>query len=158
MGTCGAFGRRRPLFVDTWGWLVLANDRDPSFPAVAQLRREYAESCQLRLTSDYVLNQTITRLLAATPFIKAQEFCNAIFESSKLGLLVVEQIATSDKMRLRYRDKPRVSFTDLTSFTVMRELGIRHVLTGLPFPTVSSRLSPAPASAATAGALLSLPR
>ena len=32
-------------------------------------------------------------------------------------------------MGLRYRDKPRVSFTDLTSFTVMRELGIRHVLT-----------------------------
>jgi len=33
------------------------------------------------------------------------------------------------RLRLRYRDKPRISFTDLTSFTVMRELGIRQVLT-----------------------------
>ena len=28
-----------------------------------------------------------------------------------------------------YRDKPAISFPDLTSFVVMRELGIRNVLT-----------------------------
>ena len=33
-------------------------------------------------------------------------------------------------MRLRYRDKARTSFTDLTSFVVMRELHARNVLTG----------------------------
>lgn len=123
-----------PLFVDTWGWLVLANDRDPSFSAVAGLRRDYAGKGQLWVTSDYVLDETITRLVAGTPFVKAQQFCDAIFESIKLGLLVVEPITQERfqrayKMRLRYRDKPRVSFTDLTSFTVMRELGIHHVLT-----------------------------
>ena len=32
-------------------------------------------------------------------------------------------------MRLRYRDKPDISFTDFTSFVVMRELGLRDVLT-----------------------------
>jgi len=112
----------------------LANDRDPSFSAVAGLRRDYAGKGQLWVTSDYVLDETITRLVAGTPFVKAQQFCDAIFESIKLGLLVVEPITQERfqrayKMRLRYRDKPRVSFTDLTSFTVMRELGIHHVLT-----------------------------
>ncbi len=121
------------LFVDTWGWLVLANDRDPSFSAVAGLRRDYAENGKLWVTTDYVLDETITRLFAGTPFVKAQQFCDAIFESAKLGLLAVESITQERfqrayKMRLRYCDKPRVSFTDLTSFTVMRELGIRHVL------------------------------
>ena len=34
------------------------------------------------------------------------------------------------RLRLRYSHKPRISFTDLTSFVVMRELGLQHVLTG----------------------------
>ena len=123
-----------PLFVDTWGWLVLANDGDLSFPAVAGIRHEYVEKAQLWVTTDYVLDETITRLFAGTPFVKARQFCDAIFDSCKLGLLVLEQITPERfqrayKLRLRYRDKPRVSFTDLTSFTVMRELGIHHVLT-----------------------------
>ncbi len=123
-----------PLFVDTWGWLVLANDRDPSFAAVAELRRQSAASGQLWVTTDYVLDETITRLFAGTPFSNAQSFCDAILHSQTLGLLVLEPITAERfqrayKMRLRYRDKPRISFTDLTSFTVMRELGIHHVLT-----------------------------
>ena len=98
------------------------------------LRREYVGKGQLWwVTTDYVLDETITRLFAGTPFVKAQELRNAIFDSSKIGLLVVEPITPERfqrayKTRLRYRGKPRVSFTDLTSFTVMRELGIRQVL------------------------------
>lgn len=123
-----------PLFVDTWGWLVLANDRDPSFAAVAHLRQQAAENGQSWVTTDCVLDETITRLFAATPFPKAQTFCDAIFQSQDLGVLIVEPITAERferayKLRLRYRDKPRISFTDLASFTVMRELGIRRVLT-----------------------------
>ena len=33
------------------------------------------------------------------------------------------------KLRLGYKDKPRISFTDLTSFVVMTALGIGDVLT-----------------------------
>jgi uncharacterized protein len=123
-----------PLFADTWGWLVLANDRDPAFDAVAELRREYAENGGLWVTTDYVLDETITRLFAARPFDQAEAFCKGIFESQKLGILTVETVHSQRfeqayRLRLRYRDKPRISFTDLTSFAVMRELGIRRVLT-----------------------------
>jgi predicted nucleic acid-binding protein len=41
-----------------------------------------------------------------------------------------ERFSRAWRLRLRYRDKPRISFTDLTSFVVMRELGLRQVLTG----------------------------
>jgi predicted nucleic acid-binding protein len=124
-----------PLFVDTWGWLVLANRRDPAFASVAELRRQYAEERVVWITTDYVLDETITRLFAVAPFKEAQTFCQGIFDSQKLGLLAVEPIHAQRfkdayRLRIRYRDKPRVSFTDLTSFTVMQELGIRHVLTG----------------------------
>ncbi|MFO8163330.1 MAG: hypothetical protein R6T98_04120, partial [Desulfatiglandales bacterium] len=33
------------------------------------------------------------------------------------------------KMRLKFDDKPRISFTDLTSMTVMKELGLRDIVT-----------------------------
>jgi uncharacterized protein len=123
------------LFVDTWGWLVLANDRDPAFQAVVELRRKYAESGGLWVTTDYVLDETVTRLFAAAPFTRAQAFCDGLFDSQKAGTVVVEPIhgqrfQDAYRLRLRFRDKPRVSFTDLTSFTVMRELGIRRALTG----------------------------
>jgi predicted nucleic acid-binding protein len=123
-----------PLFVDTWGWLVLANDRDPAFAAVAELRRQYAESGTLWVTTDYVLDEMITRMFAAAPFRHAQAFCKGIFDAQEAGAVRIEPIhgqrfQDAYRLRLRYRDKPRVSFTDLTSFAVMQELGIRHVLT-----------------------------
>jgi len=33
-------------------------------------------------------------------------------------------------LRLRFDDKPRISFTDLTSMVVMREIGVTDVITG----------------------------
>ncbi|HYM12293.1 MAG TPA: PIN domain-containing protein [Bryobacterales bacterium] len=122
------------LFIDTWGWLVLEDARDPRYLEVHRIRRQYAEARRLWVTTDFVLDETITRLFARRPFGEAEEFCAGIFEEAKLGLLAVERITPERfekayALRLRYRDKPRISFTDLTSFAVMRELGLRHVLT-----------------------------
>jgi predicted nucleic acid-binding protein len=123
------------LFVDTWGWLVLANDRDPAFGSVSQIRSAAAGRLGTWVTTDYVLDETMTRLFAATPFAKARRFTEGIFEASSEGLLDIEQV-TPERfrnawiLRLRYRDKPRISFTDLASFVVMRELGLTRVLTG----------------------------
>ncbi len=58
-------------FVDTWAWLVLANDRDPGFAAVSKLRFEARAREGAWVTTDYVLDETLTRLFAAAPFPKA---------------------------------------------------------------------------------------
>jgi len=122
------------LFVDTWGWLVLADRQTPAFNSAAEVRRGYFESRRALVTTDYVLDETITRLFAARPFTAARKFLEGILESQKLGQVIIEWITVDRfrgacELRLRFRDKPRVSFTDLTSFVVMRELGIRDVLT-----------------------------
>ena len=44
--------------------------------------------------------------------------------------LTPERFSAAWRLRLRYHDKPRISFTDLTSFVVMRELRLQRVLTG----------------------------
>lgn len=123
------------LFVDTWGWLVLADRRDPGFADVAAIRANVTSQPGAWVTTDYVLNETMTRLFSAAPFAQARRFVEGIFEAAREGLLDIEQV-TPDRfsrawrLRLRYQDKPRISFTDLTSFVVMHELGLRQALTG----------------------------
>jgi uncharacterized protein len=123
------------VFVDTWGWLVLSDGRDPAFEAVLALRREAAARGGAWVTTDYVLDETITRLFTTKPFSRAAKFIEGIFEASRAGAIDIEHItpewfSEAWKVRVRYREKPRVSFTDLTSFVVMRELGVRRVITG----------------------------
>ena len=122
-------------FVDTWGWLVLADDRDPAFASVTAMRTAAGARPGAWVTTDYVLDETMTRLFAAAPFTKARRFCEAIFEASRQGLLDIECIHPERfrrawRLRLQYHDKPRISFTDLSSFVVMRELKIANVISG----------------------------
>jgi predicted nucleic acid-binding protein len=122
----------RSLFVDTWGWLVLANDRDPCFKSVSRLR----EAADARwITTDYVLDETMTRLFGTAPFAAAKRYLEGIFKAAQAGTLDIEHVTPERfraawRLRLLYQDKPRISFTDLTSVAVMRELGIELVLTG----------------------------
>jgi predicted nucleic acid-binding protein len=123
------------LFIDTWGWLVLANGRDPAFGVVSGFRASVAGQRGAWVTTDYVLDESMTRLFAAAPFAEARRFFEGIFEASRQGLLDIEHVTPERfsgawRLRLRYRDQPRISFTDFTSFVVMRELGLRQVLTG----------------------------
>lgn len=123
------------LFVDTWGWLVLANKNDPAFRSVSKLREESAGLSGAWVTTDYVLDETITRLFTVSRSTNARRFLEGVFEASRQGLLDIEHVTPERfriawRLRIRYKDKPRISFTDLTSFAVMRELGLQNVLTG----------------------------
>jgi uncharacterized protein len=123
-----------PLFVDSWGWLVLAETCDPLHQAVLEIRRIDAANGLPWITTDYVLDETITRLFSKFPFHEADFFCQGIFDAAETGFLRIETV-TADRfqrafaLRRRYHDKPRISFTDFTSFAVMEELRIRRVLT-----------------------------
>jgi len=124
----------RPLlFVDTWGWIVLADAGDARHAEVVALRRRHSENGIL-VTTDYVLDETFTRVFSGSPFREAERFSTGVLRARDVGMVRVEAITPqrfeqASRLRLRYRDKPRISFTDLTSFVVMRELGIREVLT-----------------------------
>ncbi|HUA84964.1 MAG TPA: hypothetical protein VMB85_13970 [Bryobacteraceae bacterium] len=121
------------LFVDTWGWLALADAGEALHAKVVEERRRRTAPGML-ITTDYVLDETLTRLFSRADFAKASAFSQAIFASASAGLLLIERIdparfEAAYRMRLRYRDKDRISFTDFTSFVVMKDLGVRDVLT-----------------------------
>jgi len=124
---------RALLFVDTWGWIVLADALDPRHDEAVALRRRHTESGIL-VTKDYVPDETFTRLFGGSPYAEAERFCSVVLRARDAGMLRVESItadrfARAYKLRLGYKDKPRISFTDLTSFVVMTALGIGDVLT-----------------------------
>ena len=125
----------RRFFIDTWGWLVLSNAKHPAFASVSALRIDALNRRTAWVTTDYVLDETITRLFMSAPFANASRFVDGIFEASRVGTLDIEQVTPERfvrawQLRLPYRDKPRFSFTDLTSFAVMRELGLSTAITG----------------------------
>jgi predicted nucleic acid-binding protein len=122
------------IFIDTWAWLVLANDKDPNHRLVVELRRDSTSRNAPWTTTDYVLDETLTRLFSSTHFAKPIKFVDAIFEAQEIVSLVIEHIDPDRfdkawKLSVRYRDKPRVSFTDLTSFVAMQERRIPRVVT-----------------------------
>jgi predicted nucleic acid-binding protein len=137
------------LFIDTWGWLALEDRREKEHPRVLSLRHAYGKRRAGWITTDYVLDETITRLFARRPWDEARRFCEGILRASDAGLVQIEAITQARfqeayRLRIRLNDKPRISFTDLTSMCVMKERGLRHVVTsdrhfvqvGLGFVTV----------------------
>lgn len=122
------------LFVDSWGWISLANPRDPFHKTVSAFyRNEKARSVQI-ITTEYVLDEVITFLYAKGRASLVTKYLQAIFSSGASGNIQLERIAEERfdaawQLRLKYQDHPDISFTDFTSFVVMRELGIQRVLT-----------------------------
>jgi len=124
-------------FVDTWGWLELEDRRAPRHSAVRRTYRLWRREGWRVATSNFVLEETLTLLFLRRPFLEAKRFAEGILESAERGFLTVESITPNRfreawYLRLRYDDQPRISFTDLTSFVVMRELGVAHALTQDP--------------------------
>jgi len=123
------------LFIDTWGWLALGDRRDPSHQRVKKFLRAFDSRGGLAYTTDYVLDETITRLFMLVPFPIAKGYVErTIWEAVATGHLRLERItperfAKAWGLRKRYHDKPEISFTDLTSFIIMEELRIREALT-----------------------------
>lgn len=68
---------------------------DPDFNAVANLRRAATENKNLRVTTDYVLDEAITRLFSTTPFAQASKYVEGIFQASRSGGLDIEHITPS---------------------------------------------------------------
>lgn len=122
------------VFVDTWGWVALAVRRDSAHRKVAALYEHLHRERTPLVTSDYVLDETITRLFQRQPFLESKRFLEATFVAAERGHLLIERIDASLfqqawLLRLRFDDQPGISFTDLTSFAVMRAHRITRVIT-----------------------------
>ena len=118
------------LFVDTAGWMASADAADPEHEAARAARDHWLEAEGLLITSDYVIDETLTLLRLRVGLSAAEEWWHAIAGSRRVvrELIHEERAERARHIFFRHRDKD-FSFTDCTSFALMRELRIREALT-----------------------------
>jgi predicted nucleic acid-binding protein len=118
------------LFVDTAGWVACVDAADPAHNKSARARDAWLQEGGVLITTDYVADETLTLLRIRLGLGTAEAWWQQVDGSPRLRWEYVS-LARADKARgffFRYRDK-EFSFTDCTSFVVMRELKLREVLT-----------------------------
>ena len=122
------------LFIDTWGWIVLGNKREPRHTELTNSYSSWKDQEVMSYTTDYILDETFTLLFRRVHFKEAKHSLDIIDLAIKKGYLRLERITAerfekAKGLRIKFRDKPRISFTDLTTMVVMTEMQITDILT-----------------------------
>ncbi len=117
-------------FVDTAGWMAMADARDPLYSQSIELRDEWLEKGAVLVTSNYILDESLTLIRMCLGIEAAERWWNMVAESPRCRVewVTPEQMEKSISWFFRWRDQS-FSFTDCTSFIVIRETGITDALT-----------------------------
>jgi predicted nucleic acid-binding protein len=120
----------RRAFVDTSGWYALVDRRDPRHGAVAALVAELVKAGTRLVTTDYIIDESCTLAKARSGSPMAFRLLDLVHATAALDLewIGAERFDRSERELRKYHDQA-FSFTDCTSFTLMRELGITDVIT-----------------------------
>lgn len=121
------------VFVDTSAFKAFYDPNDPrhrqarSFTDLVAAKKLYTRGF---VTSDYVLDETLTLLRFTMGHSQAATFAKAIHESQAFRVLHVSQEEFSEALELFIRSKDKEwSFTDCTSFNIMKRLGVVKAFT-----------------------------
>ena len=118
------------VFVDTAGWMACADGADPAHAASCAARDGALEAGAMLVTTDYVADETLTLLRLRLGAAAARAWWEQVDRSRRLRWEQVddERFERARQLFFQYADK-RFSFTDCTSFVVMRELRLSDALT-----------------------------
>ncbi|MCU1340983.1 MAG: putative nucleic acid-binding protein containings domain [Candidatus Acidoferrum typicum] len=118
------------LFVDTWGWVAVTDRSDPGHEAATEIFRRARRSGGT-VTSNFILDETFTLLFKRRPFDDAWHFTTTVVRSPFIDVQEVTEsrFFRTIELRKQFSDKPRISFTDLSTMALMVELRITDVLT-----------------------------
>ena len=113
------------IFVDTGAWIAISNPRDQHHREAVTIYDRIQQQEIYFLTTDYVIDETITRLRydenhrIAVMFL---DYIEMLVETGILTLIEIDRdVFGKAKALFRQYDSARLSFTDCTSFVVCRE-------------------------------------
>jgi len=118
------------VFVDTAGFLALWDAADEHHDRALLLQSDLASKKHQLVTTDYVVDETVTLLLVRHSHAAASDFLQTVTTTEWLRFEWID----SDRFRAaadlftRHHDK-EWSFTDCVSFALMRELDIQDTFT-----------------------------
>src|SRR5215831_14839387 len=118
------------VFVDTGGWMACADRADPAHAACSAARDTALETGRILITTDFVVDETLTLIRVRLGLAAAHAWWRQIDGSARLRWERVEndRFERARHLFFQYRDKA-LSFTDCTSFAIMRELKLTTVIT-----------------------------
>jgi len=120
----------KALFVDTGGWMACADAADPRHGEARAARDAALQAGRLLVTTDYVVDETLALIRLRLGLAAAEAWWTQVEGSARVRHETIDAMR-AEKARawfFRHRDKD-YSFTDCTSFVVMRELRLGDALT-----------------------------
>ena len=120
----------KALFVDTSGWAMLADESDSQHASARRFRDEWLAGAGVLVSSDFVMDETLTLIRVRLGLSAAERWWDQVDGSARLRWEWIDP-ARAEKARhwfFRWRDKD-FSFTDCSSFVVMKERRIKSALT-----------------------------
>ncbi|MBC7341276.1 MAG: type II toxin-antitoxin system VapC family toxin [Clostridia bacterium] len=119
----------RPIFVDTSGWCAIYDRGDSNHRQALAYWQELSKNLGLLYTSEYVLDETLTLLRLKVGHLAAVQFGDTVLGSEAVDLVSItkERWHRAWELFKQCHDQT-FSFTDCTSFILMKELGLTEVL------------------------------
>ena len=117
------------IFVDTSAFLAIINKKDNNHVAATQFLEEIKNG-KIRIkkiiTSDYIIDETLTRIRYSVGHKEAVEWGNDILASKVIEKIGIDKELFGSAWELfqTYEDK-KLSFTDCTSFALMKKKDIK---------------------------------
>ena len=113
------------IFVDSGAWIGLLNPKDQHYNVAVTIYNRLERQRVPIVTTDYVIDETITRLrydVSHPVAVKFLDFINQVEEQNVLTVVRVDSVLFQEALKLfRKYDSAKLSFTDCTSFAVCQK-------------------------------------
>jgi predicted nucleic acid-binding protein len=121
---------RSDVFVDTSGLYAIVDKKDASYEAAKEEIGNVTRNGQRLVVTDYVIDEAITLAKARSGARVALRILDLIEQSVGIRVERIDDRRFDEaKAFFRRHTDHAYSFTDCSSFVVMRELGLRQALT-----------------------------
>lgn len=119
----------KQIFIDSSALVALINVDDDSHAASKRLLEKIRNERLTLITTDYVFDETVTTVLSHAGYISAANAGNLMLNSSFINFVWIEQeIKLKAWEYFVKHDDKGYSFTDCTSFVLMKEMNLKCYL------------------------------
>ena len=119
------------IFVDTSAWYAAEVEDDVNHEAAHKFLSKIASGKHgISITTDYVLDETLTLLRSRRDLASASAFIDKIRKSKSVRIFWIDEGLFEKALEIFQKSNRKSwSFTDCTSFGLMRELSVSEAFT-----------------------------
>jgi len=123
----------KKILIDTSAWVAISDSRDGSHKSALAFVQQLVKGYRL-ITTNYVLDETYTLLLMNAGYQTTLDFKQRIdimIESQVLEVVWIDEVIASESWQIfeQFNIDKQWSFTDCTSYVVMKQRAIAEAFT-----------------------------